>query len=117
MSTLAEHMQTHLTSHLDEIRDIDLESWEKTDRPLRFGGPTAPPVVVSDANKPAARSRWLAEHDVQTEFLDAGIGCCWFAQQGDGEPVSGDTEESAIAHLAAERGWKLWDQPIASGQA
>ena len=55
-----------------------------------------------------ARMRWLADNDVHTEFLDAGIGCCWFAHQGDQEPVSGDTEEAAIARLARANGLKLW---------
>ena len=46
-----------------------------------------------------ARSRWLATHDVHTEFFDGGIGCCWFAQKGDGESVTGETEFEAIARL------------------
>jgi hypothetical protein len=46
-----------------------------------------------------ARAHWLATHDVHTLFLDAGFGCCWFAQKGDEEPVTGDTEEEAIARL------------------
>ncbi len=46
-----------------------------------------------------ARTRWLAMHDVHTEFIDAGIGCCWFARKGDGETVTGETEAEAIARL------------------
>jgi hypothetical protein len=46
------------------------------------------------------RRRWLADHDVHTEFFDAGIGCCWFAQKGDGESVTGETESEAIARLS-----------------
>jgi hypothetical protein len=56
-----------------------------------------------------ARTRWLEENEVQTQLVDAGIGCSWFAQQGDREPVSGETEDEAIARLARENGFKLWD--------
>jgi hypothetical protein len=59
-----------------------------------------PQAVESDP----ALTRWLEEHDIHTEFRDAGIGCCWFAQQGDREPVSGETEAKAIARLAWENG-------------
>jgi hypothetical protein len=55
-------------------------------------------------NSKPVRARWLEEHDIHTRFLDAGIGCCWFAQQGDSEPVSGETENEAIARLARENG-------------
>ena len=48
------------------------------------------------------------ENDVHTEFVDAGIACCWFAYQGDQEPVSGETEDAAIARLAQENGFELW---------
>jgi hypothetical protein len=47
------------------------------------------------------------ENDVQTEFLDAGIGCCWFAYRDDAES-SGETEKDAIVRLAQENGLKLW---------
>jgi len=59
----------------------------------------------------------MKEYDVQTQFLDAGIGCCWFAQQGDDEPVCGETEDAAIERLARENGlpWsETWDRPKAS---
>ena len=55
----------------------------------------------------AARTRWLEANDVHTEFLDAGIGCRWFAQKGDGETVTGDTEDEAIALLARVIGLEL----------
>lgn len=84
------------------------EESDMTDRPLRFphgfGG-------TSDAQEPTinpARARWLEEHDVHTEFLDAGIGCCWFAEKGDQGAVIGATEDEAIARLARNNGWELW---------
>lgn len=52
----------------------------------------------------AARERWLEANDVHTEFIDAGIGCCWFARIGDEEPVTGSTEDEAIARLARLNG-------------
>ena len=51
-------------------------------------------------------SRSLENHDIHTEFLDAGIGCCWFAQQGDSEPVSGNTEDDALSRLAGQNGFQ-----------
>jgi hypothetical protein len=50
------------------------------------------------------------ENDVRTEFVDAGIGCCWFAYQDDQEPVSGETEDAALARLAHEKGLELWHE-------
>lgn len=89
--------------------------WEKTDRPLRQ---TADYATDASTTKPqsssdSARLRWLVEHDVHTQFLDAGIGCCWFAYQGDNEPVTGETEDAAIERLARENGLKLWGEPTA----
>jgi hypothetical protein len=90
--------------------------WEKTDRPLRHAArddtteaSTTTPQLSSDY----ARLRWLVENDVHTQFLDAGIGCCWFAHQGANEPVTGETEDAAIERLARENGLKLWDEPTA----
>ena len=91
-------------------RESQIELWDKTDRQLHFpvqhgasvatgGGST---TKVAEAN--SARARWLQKHDVHTQRLDAGIGCCWFAQQGDDEPVCGETEDAAIARLAQENG-------------
>ena len=83
------------------------ESWDKTDRIFQFPARSAPFRDGSGKHlgvSHAARGRWLREHDVTTEFLDAGIGCCWFAQQGDDEPVCGETEDAAIARLARENG-------------
>lgn len=89
---------------------LDLEDWERMDRPLRFPAERTTPQLKAggthDVNP--ARARWLEEHDVRTEFLDGGIGCCWFAQQGEQEPSSGETEDEAIEHLARERGLELW---------
>lgn len=85
--------------------EFNRESWELTDRLLRF------PTRMHDRRSlkattqaHLARKRWLEENGVQTEFLDGGIGCCWFAQQGDHEPVSGLTEDEAILRLAQARG-------------
>lgn len=58
------------------------------------------PSTLSIRGMPT-RADWLAIHDVHTEFVDAGIGCCWFARRGDGETVSGETETEAIARLVA----------------
>lgn len=58
----------------------------------------------------SARARWMEQNDIHTEFLDAGIGCFWFAQQGENEPVSGETEDEALERLARENGLKLWDR-------
>jgi hypothetical protein len=98
---------THLS--VEPQRDADVEAWDKTDRPLRF-----PPRRLLDgsstpeAGSDPARTRWLEENDIDTQFLDAGIGCCWFAQKGDLEPVSGETEDEAIVQVARENGLTLW---------
>lgn len=89
---------------LEAARDLTLETWDKTDRPFRFpqNGPrqeSREGASASAADDDPALARWLEEHDIETEFLDAGIGCCWFAQQGDREPVAGETEEEAVARL------------------
>jgi hypothetical protein len=54
------------------------------------------------------RARWLEANHVRTEFLDAGIGACWFAEQDDAEAVCGETEDDAIAQLARNKGLVLW---------
>ncbi len=79
-------------------RQFHFPSWYHTLHGLKKAPST--PVVRDDS----ARSQWLKEHDIRTQFMDAGIGCCWFAQQGDQEPVSGETEDEAIARLAQENG-------------
>ena len=81
-----------------------------TDRPLCYphGFRSGPQVQESGGNP--ARARWIEEHDVHTEFLDAGIGCCWFAEQGDHGAVIGETEDAAIAQLAKVNGWELWTE-------
>ena len=85
------------------------EAWDKTDRQFRFpvrglaGGSSMQALIHH-----LARNRWLEANDVHTQFFDAGIACCWFAQQGDQEPVSGETEDEAIARLARENGFELW---------
>ncbi len=87
------------------VRELGREAWEQTDRPLIFPSRNEIPRPSQEVTSAqVARKRWLAENGVQTEFLDGGIGCCWFARQGDLEPVSGQTEEEAIARLARERG-------------
>jgi hypothetical protein len=83
-----------------QLRASHDEAWNQTDRLFHFPARqrSCEPHWQRD------RARWLEEHDVHTQFLDAGIGACWFAQQGDDEPVCGETEEAAIARLARENG-------------
>jgi hypothetical protein len=89
-------------------RGSELEMWDKTDRPLpyparhRASVPVRARSLSELADSTVFRARWLKKHDVHTRLVDAGIGCCWFAQQGDDEPMCGDTEDAAIARLAAE---------------
>jgi hypothetical protein len=93
-------------------RALDPEAWEKTDRQFRFPGwrqgtsRTMHATTDTRTNNPA-RTRSLEAHDIHTQFLDAGIGCTWFAYKGDDEPVSGETEDEAIARLAREYGLEL----------
>ena len=90
--------------------DSQVDLWDKTDRQLHFPERHGAPALVSEgsaskaADSNSARARWLLKHDVHTQRLDAGIGFCWFAKQGDDEPVSGETEDAAIARLARENG-------------
>ena len=94
------------------------ELWEKTDRPLHFPTRFPPFESTADVSFPqlpdqkSTLARWLEENDVHTEFLDAGIGCCWYAQQGDEEPVCGETKEAAIEKLARQNGLEF--SPLAS---
>jgi hypothetical protein len=91
------------------LHDFRRESSDKMDRQFRF------PHGFRDRSGPQAarcnlaRKRWLEANDVHTQFLDAGIGCCWFAVKGDQEPVSGETEDEAIARVARINGLDLWD--------
>jgi hypothetical protein len=62
------------------------------------------PPEPPEPDRNAARMRWLEANDVRTHFFDAGIGCCWFAQKGDEEPVTGPSEDEAIALLARVNG-------------
>lgn len=62
------------------------------------------PPQPQEPDNSAVRLRWKEANDVHTEFLDAGIGCCWFARKGDDEPVIGATEDEAIARLARLKG-------------
>jgi hypothetical protein len=90
--------------------EAHVDSWAETDRQLhvRVAQPTPASVGYGSSTQSgdghSARTRWLQEHNVHTEFLDAGIGCCWFAQLGDDEPVCGETEDAAITRLARENG-------------
>jgi hypothetical protein len=84
----------------------------RTDRQFRF------PHGFKDRSRPQeprcnpARKRWLEVNDVHTRFVDAGIGCCWFAGKGDQEPVSGETEDEAIAQVAGINGLGLCPEKI-----
>ena len=100
------------TSAPTQSKPSPAESWDQTDRPLSFWKNQPEPAAAAARQRPApnvgdvnsARARWRQEHDVQTQFLDAGIGCCWFASQGDEEPVCGETEEAALERLAHDNG-------------
>ena len=65
--------------------------------------------IVFESAGPHATRETLEHsvHDVHTEFVDMGIGCCWFARRGEGESVTGETEEEAIARLADHAGLEL----------
>jgi hypothetical protein len=78
------------------------------DWPLRFPNAPADCSKSEESEANSARARWLEANDVHTEFLDAGIGCYWIAEKGDEEPVTGVTEDEAIARLARKHGWELW---------
>ena len=100
----------HVSIAPEPLRDTHRESWDNTDRPLRAVRPSRTATCADYGSSlhaistQAARVHWLQVHDIHTEFLDGGIGCSWFAQQGDDEPVCGETEEAAIAKLARENG-------------
>jgi hypothetical protein len=65
----------------------------------------------------SARARWLKANAVHTQFFDAGFGCCWFAQVGEEEPVTGESEAEAITRLARVKGLDLrWDAPGAASK-
>jgi hypothetical protein len=86
---------------------LHAEAWEQTDRPLQSPArqhSATPDGDDSTSSVGSVRARWLQAQDIRTEFFDGGIGCCWFAQQGDGEPVCGETEEVAIARLMHKKG-------------
>jgi hypothetical protein len=97
-------------------RESERDAWDRTDRLFHFPARLDRVHRVREGSSTQARSnnparaRWLEAHDVHTQFVDAGIGCCWFAQQGDQEPVSGETEDEAIARLARANGVELWRQ-------
>jgi hypothetical protein len=93
--------------------DADFEAWDKTDRLLRYPGrgrSTGFSASAEPLTSDSLRARWQLQHDVHTEFVDVGFGCCWFAYQGDQEPVNGETEIEAIARLARCNGLKLWGE-------
>ena len=102
---------THLSTEQPWESVIDVQ--DNTDRQLRF-----PKWRESFDSRMTTQSifnpvsdLWLKENDVHTEFLDAGIGCCWFAYQGDQEAVVGETQDEAILRLAACNGLQLWRGP------
>lgn len=96
-------------SLFDSKHESPLDAWANTDRPLRPSKGPRLSSSVGNSNSPLINpdtmvARWLKEHDVHLEFVDGGIGCCWFAYQGDEEPVCGETEEAALEKLARANG-------------
>jgi len=116
MRTSVEHkaLRNTLLTSGKPLSDSDAEARDKTDRPFRYPArdqATEASTTMPPLSSDSARLRWLVENDVHTQFLDAGIGCCWFAYQGDKEPVTGETEDAAIERLAQENGLELWREP------
>ena len=113
-----ENTLSSVASALTDGHESPVDSWERTDRQLHFRARPATPSQVDygSSTRPtesqSLRGRWFRENDVHTEFLDAGIGCCWCAYQGDDEPVYAETEDAAIALLARENGLPL-NEPFA----
>ena len=100
-----------LTSAPAQPTEANPEPWEKTDRLLRFPSRPNASKSVWDGAAPrtlstSPRAQWLQDHNVETYFLDAGIGCCWFAQYADDEPVCGETEQAALDRLARDYGFE-----------
>lgn len=71
--------------------------------------PTATFPRPSLASESAFR-RWQRVNDIHVRLFDLGFASAWFAQQGDQEPVSGETEAEACAKLARELGIRGWDE-------
>jgi len=96
----------------DEPSETLYFDWlQKTDRQFRFPhGAAKESATMQVAESNPAQARWLEANGVRTQFLDAGIGCCWFAEKGDEEPVIGETEYEAIARLAEKTGLELWTE-------
>ena len=78
----------------------------KIDLPLRAG----PIQGIEVRGDNSARTQWLESNHVRTEFLDAGIGSCWLAEQDETEAAYGETEDEAIAGLARNKGLILWGE-------
>ena len=116
MRTTVKQKRLHKMSlnHSQPVREFDVEAWEKTDRLFSFPQRQHMSPGQWRPSGDFARDRWLVENDVHTEFLDAGIGCCWFAHQGDAEPVSGETEDEALTLLARRNGFELWREANAT---
>lgn len=82
---------------------------DKTDRPLQMLQRRIEGSHHSiSAGDDDARAHWLEENGVETHFIDAGIGCCWVAEKGDLEPVTGESEDAALLRLAEANGLVLW---------
>src|SRR5688572_13340621 len=106
---------------LPRPRVSELETWDTTDRALPYPARHRTSVEArvrwktEIADRSILRAQWLRKYDVHTRLVDAGIGCCWFAQQGDDEPMCGETEDAAIARLALENKlpWhEVWDSSL-----
>jgi hypothetical protein len=103
--------QDDLAEGVHGLSATSLLEWsENTDRPFRFPHGHRHGAAKQAAVGDPERARWLAANNVRTQFFDAGIGCCWFAEMGDEEPVSGETQDEAIERLARIKGLTLWNE-------
>src|ERR1051325_11378428 len=83
----------------EDVDELDATAVMLSDRPIL-------PILT----RTTARTRWLKANNVHTEFLDAGIGSCWVAEQGESDGACGETEDDAIALLARNKGLVLCEE-------